>query len=93
MEYGLVLLITNEHIVGTQLGIIKCRAIRIQDSTEQFSMVKIEELKGTPWQQIPNRGSMKNPTNIKENGTVVDEEGKEDGYAEENNNEEEKDNN
>ena len=46
-------------------------------------------MKGTPWRPVPGRDSLKIPTNIEENGTVVDE-GKEDGYAEENENLEER---
>ena len=47
-------------------------------------------MKGRPWRPVPGRDSLKLPTNIEENGTIVDEEGKEDGYAEENENLEER---
>ena len=39
---------TNEHLIGTTKGVIKCRAIRRKDETEQFSMIDIESMKGTP---------------------------------------------
>ena len=50
----------------------------------------IEEIKGTPWRPVPGRDSLKIPTNIYENGALVDENGKQDGYAEENENLEER---
>ena len=63
---------------------LKCRAIRRNDASEQFNAKAIEEMKGTPWRAVPGRDSFKIPTTIEENGTIVDESGKEDGYAEEN---------
>ena len=81
---------TNEHIIGTRKGTIKCRAIRRNDASDQFNAKMIEEMKGTPWRPVPGRDSLRIPTDIKEDGTVVDENGKEDGYAEENENMEER---
>ena len=46
----------------------------------------IEQMKGTPWRPVPGRDSLKIPTKISYNGTIIDETGKEDGYAEENEN-------
>ena len=39
---------TNERIIGTNVGVMKCRAIRRQESTEQFSMIETEKITGTP---------------------------------------------
>ena len=50
----------------------------------------IEQLKGTPWKPVPGRDSLKIPTNIEENGAILDDEGKEQGYADENENHEER---
>ena len=66
---------TNEHSVGTKMGTIKGRAIRRKDSTEQFSMIQIEEITGTPWQPVPGKESLRIPTNIEYDGTIVNEEG------------------
>ena len=52
---------TNEHLIGTKMGTIKCRAIRRKDSTEQFNMLQIEEIKGKPWQPVPGRESLRIP--------------------------------
>ena len=81
---------TNEHVVGTSKGTLKCRAIRRNDASDQFNARMIEQLKGTPWKPAPGRDSLKIPTNICENGAIVDENGKQDGYAEENENLEER---
>ena len=55
---------TNEHIIGTSKGTMKCRAIRRNDVSDQFNAKMIEELKGTPWKPVPGRDSLKIPTNI-----------------------------
>ena len=81
---------TNEHLIGTQKGVLKCRAIKRNDASEQFDATSIEQLTGTPWKPVPGRNSLKVPTNIEENGTVIDESGNVDGYAEENSNTEER---
>ena len=74
---------TNEHLIGTNLGVLECRAIRRHDQTEQFDASKIEELKGAPWKPVPNKDGLKIPTNILPDGKILDENGDEDGYAEE----------
>ena len=79
---------TNEHIIGTQKGVLKCRAIRRYDATGQFDIIEIEAMQGSPWEPIPGRNSLKIPTNIEESGEVVNDEGDADGYAEEHKTEE-----
>jgi len=44
---------SNEHIAGTSKGVLKCRAIRRHDVTEQFDASMIDSMKGTPWQPVP----------------------------------------
>ena len=79
---------TNEHIIGTCRGTLKCRAIRRFDASEQFSAVEIDEMRGSPWEPIPGRNTLRIPTNIEETGEVVNDEGEADGYAEEHKTEE-----
>ena len=81
---------TNEHLIGTPKGVLKCRAIRRHDASEQFDARMIEDLKGTPWKPVPGRESLKVPTNIEENGNILDDDGNVEGYAEENENLEER---
>ena len=77
-------------MIGTPKGIIKCRAIRHHDASEQFNSQMGEEIKGTPWRPVPGRNSLKIPTNIEEDGTIVDDTGEAEGYSEENENLEER---
>ena len=70
---------TNEHIIGTQQGVLKCRAIRRYDETGQFDIVDIETMQGSPWEPVPGRNSLRIPTNIEESGEVVNDEGDADG--------------
>lgn len=77
---------TNEHIIETEVGALKCRAIRRYDETEQFNGELINKLKGTPWQHVPGRDSLKIPTNTGPDGQVLDEDGHVEGYAEEEDN-------
>ena len=81
---------TNEHLIGTSRGVLKCRAIRRHDASEQFDAKMVEDLRGTPWRPVPGRDSLKVPTNIEENGNVIDDTGEIEGYAEENENLEER---
>ena len=74
---------TNEHIIGTSKGTMKCGAIRRFDSTDQFDAMAINEMRGTPWEPIPGRSTIKRPTSIEESGEIVDENGDFDGHAEE----------
>lgn len=46
----------------------------------------IEKMSGTPWKPVPGRNTLKIPTNIEEDGTILNEAGDVDGYAEENEN-------
>ena len=66
---------TNEHIIGTQKGALKCRAIRRHDASDQFDATMIEKLAGTPWRPVPGRESLKKPTNIEDNVTIIEESG------------------
>ena len=77
---------TNEHLIGTPKGVLKCRAIRRHDASEQFDAQMVENIRGTPWRPVPGRDSLKVPTNVEENGEVIDEDGEVEGYAEENEN-------
>ena len=81
---------TNEHIIGTPKGILKCRSIRRHDASDQFDATMIEKLAGTPWRPVPGRESLKIPTNIEENGTIIDESGEIEGHVGENENVEER---
>ena len=74
---------SNEHIVGTSEGIAKCRAIRRHDESERFDVDAIRNMTGFPWAPAPGRTSLKIPTNIEENGAILNDDGDVEGYHEE----------
>ena len=47
-------------------------------------------MRGMPWRPVPGRDALSIPANTEENGTIIDENGNEDGYVEENTNHEER---
>ena len=63
---------SNEHIIGTPKGVLKCRSIRRHDRTEQFDALMIESMKGTPWQPVPGKESLKITTSIEKSGEYTD---------------------
>ena len=65
---------THEHIIGTSKGVIKCRAISAVEESRKFNKQVVEEIKGVPWQPVPNRRSNKIPTRIQEDEDDEDEE-------------------
>ena len=81
---------SNENIIGTSKGVLKCRSIRRHDRTEQFDAVMIESIKGTPRQPVLGEESLQIPTNIEESGEIINENSEIEGYAEENQNVEER---
>lgn len=81
---------TNEHIICTDKGTMKCRAIRRKDESEQFSATQIEQIKRTPWELVPNRNNMRIPINIEETREILDDEGNVEGHYQEGADEEER---
>ena len=76
-KYGLWLGIiehTCEHIMGTENGVIKCRAISPLSGQERFDAVLINAMKGTPWKPSPKHSSHKIRTNLEATEDESDEE-------------------
>ena len=40
---------SDEHIVGTDLGVIKCRGVAPLPESQRFDAKALEDMKGTPW--------------------------------------------
>ena len=70
---------STEYIIGTPLGIVKCRSIRRRDASEQFDIQSLESLQGTPWCPVPSREGLRIPTNIEGSGEIVDDMAEVDG--------------
>ena len=48
---------SGEHIIGTENGVVKCRADRRKGSDiERWNFEELSKLKGLPWEPIPGRG-------------------------------------
>eukprot|EP00973_Karenia_brevis_P094493 12422783-Karenia_brevis.AAC.1 len=69
---------SNEHIIGTDKGVVKCRAIMALEESKKFNKENLESVRGVPWQPNPNINSNRITTKIAERG-----EGNEDETAEE----------
>ncbi len=55
----------EEHIVGTDKGVIKCRSRRIKGSDkEKWEEKLLGGVRGTPWQPIPGRDSTRIGTSV-----------------------------
>ena len=64
---------SGEYIIGTGRGIVKRRAVRRLDEVRTFDARGIEDLRGSPWQPVPGRLSMRIPTNIDTCGKVTND--------------------
>ena len=73
---------SNEHIIGTADGVIKCRAITALEENKKFCREDLEKIRGVPWQPVPGIYSNRIPTKIRAQGETDDEDGREDVDAE-----------
>ena len=55
---------TNEHIIGTSEGVVKCRAIHPRERALRWDVEAMANVKGLPWKPNPNRRSLRIPTRI-----------------------------
>ena len=46
---------SNENLIGTPNGIIKCYSIRRLDEVGNFDSEEIKNMRGTPWEPVPGR--------------------------------------
>ena len=72
---------SGEYIIGTDLGVVKCRGVRRLDEVGSFDLLRVSKLRGSQWQRIPGRQSLRIPTNIGVNGKVTDSNGADDGFV------------
>ena len=73
---------SNEHLIGTPNGIVKCYSVRRLDEVGNFDKKQIEEIRGTPWEPVPGRKSLHIPTNIEADGRIVNDKGEVEGQVE-----------
>lgn len=64
---------TEETIIGTQRGVIKCRIVSRLAEGDRWNKEMINGMPGLPWQPVPNRHGQHIPVEIDENGEVPGE--------------------
>ena len=56
---------SNETIIGTSQGVVKCRDIkRLSDVEDRWNAERVLEVQGTPWQTIPGRKGVQIPVKV-----------------------------
>jgi hypothetical protein len=55
---------TNEHIIGTEDGFVKCRAIHPREESQRWNADAMMKIRGSPWKPNPNRKSLRITTRI-----------------------------
>jgi hypothetical protein len=55
---------TNEHIIGTEEGVVKCRSIHPMERSKKWDVEAMKKIKGSPWKPNPNRKSLRITTRI-----------------------------
>ena len=77
MKYGIWLGVierTEEVLIGTRQGVVKCRTVTRLPDGEKWRADVIESMKGLPWEPVPGRQSATIPVAIQENGDVIADE-------------------
>ena len=64
---------TEENIVGTERGVIKCRTVSRLCGEESWDNAMIMKMKGVPWNPVPGREDSRIPVAIEGDGVIVDE--------------------
>ena len=64
---------TNEHIIGTMDGVVKCRAIAPLPEDKQYDAVFSERVKWAPWKPSAKHNGWKIKTNLGGEEDEIDE--------------------
>ena len=64
---------TEETMVGTLEGVIKCRTINRLPNGEQWKKEMVLNMKGVPWEPIPGKRGQHIPVEIQTDGYIPDE--------------------
>ena len=65
---------SDEHLVGTDLGVIKARAVASMNEEQRFNGKAIESMRGTPWKPSTRHKGTKIRTHLSEKEEEGDEE-------------------
>ena len=64
---------TEEMIIGTKDGVVKCRTVSRMSKDDQWNGEMVVHMKGLPWELVPGKRSMHIPVDINDDG--IDPEG------------------
>ena len=59
---------TEETIVGTENGVVKCRTVSRMAEGEQWNRERVLRMRGSPWEPVPGKQSMHIPVDVDDNG-------------------------
>ena len=66
--------LSDEHIIGTEIGVIKCRAVTSLPGDQRFKAEALEAMRGTPWKPSTKHSGQRLRTHIKEDDEESDNE-------------------
>jgi hypothetical protein len=69
---------SDEHLIGTKLGVIKARAVTALPDDKRFDVKDIDEMQGLPWKPSTRHRGMKIRTNINDNDDEDEEDEQDD---------------
>ena len=62
---------TEENLIGTANGVIKCRTVIRLSETDAWDRVLLSQMRGVPWNPVPGKDDIRIPVDITEEGAVV----------------------
>ena len=62
---------TEENLIGTTNGVIKCRTVTRLSETDAWDPVLLSQMRGVPWNPVPAKDDIRIPVDITEEGAVV----------------------
>ena len=63
---------TEETLIGTRHGVVKCRTVSRLAGGDQWSRSAVLEMRGLPWEPVPGKPGQHIPVNINEHGQCDD---------------------
>ena len=62
---------TEETIIGTKDGVVKCRTLSRLASRDQWDSTMVLQIKGLPWEPVLGRRTMQIPVDVQESGDDI----------------------
>ena len=62
---------TQEVLIGTNRGVIKCKTVARLVDQEKWDVKQITQMRGTPWEPVPGKMDRRVPVAIDDDGNGV----------------------